>query len=56
LEEHASFILRVKVGKLQMWWDMLYKQVAGKVNWRLHRDRIKSELMGMVHRKCEDKI
>jgi len=56
LEEHATFIFRVKVGMLQMWLDILYKQVAGKFNWMLHGDRIKSELMRMVHRKCEDKI
>jgi hypothetical protein len=56
LKEPATFIFRVKVGKLQMWWDILYKQVAGKVHWRLHGDGIKSDLIGMVHRKCEDKI
>lgn len=44
------------MGKLQMWWDILCKQVAGKVNWRLHGDRIKSDLMGMVHWKREDKM
>jgi len=56
LEEHATFIFRVKVGMLQMWLDILYKQVAGKFNWMLHGNRIKSELMRMIHRKCEDKI